>query len=76
VIARADEVLDGLVRIAERRCEKEVMRDLGEVRIEVVDVRALEQATHPLVELGAPARSEIAVQRLAQQVVGERITTR
>ena len=75
VIARAHEVLDGSARIAERRREKQVMRDLGEVRIEVVAVRALEQATHRPVELEPPARREIAVQRLAHEVVGERVAT-
>jgi hypothetical protein len=51
------------------------MRDLRQVRIEVVAVHALEQATDRVVELESPARRQIAVQRLAHEVVGERIAT-
>ena len=72
-IARADEVLDGRARVAEGRRETEVMRDLGQVWIEVVAVHALEQATQSPVELEPPARREILVERLPHKVVGERV---
>jgi hypothetical protein len=75
-IARADEVVDGLVRTAEGRGDEQVTRYLGQVGIEIVAVHGLEQAADRPVELEAPARREILVQRLPHEVVDERITER
>ena len=45
--------------------------DLGEMRIEVVAVDALEQVAHFAVQLHPTAGREVVVQRLAHQVMGE-----
>ena len=48
-------------------------RDLRQVRIEVVRPRALEQVTDLLMELEAPRRRKVVVERLPHQLVGERV---
>jgi hypothetical protein len=72
-VARAEEVVDGLVDIAERSRESEVVGDLRQWRVGVSPAQFLEHSPDHQVQLEAPARREVFVQGLANQLVHERI---
>ena len=76
VVAGANDVLEGFARIAERGGHIEMASDLREMRIEVVAVHRLEQPAHVLVELEPASRRKIVVQRLADELVRERVPAR
>jgi hypothetical protein len=72
-IAGPDRVVDRRSLIAERGRLHEVMRDRGEVGLQVGREYVLEDApSHPM-QLHPARRREVLVHRLAQQVVDERV---
>jgi hypothetical protein len=75
-IAGPDQVFQCLVRVPERRRQIQVARDLGKMRIEILAVHALEQATHFTVELEPPGRRKIVIERLPHELVREGVTVR
>ena len=76
VVAGANDVLEGFAGIAEWGRHVEMPSDLREMRIEVVAVHGLEQPAHVLVELEPACRRKIVVQRLADELVRERVPAR
>ena len=75
-IAGSHQVFEGWAGVPESSRKIEVPSDLGEMRVEVVAVHALEQATHLVVELQSSCRRKIVVQRLPHQLVRERVAPR
>jgi hypothetical protein len=75
-IARPHQVVDRRPRVADRRGQREVVRDLRQVGVEVVSVVLLEHGADRGVELEALGERQVLVQRLADQLVDERIPSR
>ena len=73
VLAGAHPVLDRLVEVVARAGVGEVMRELGEVRLEVAAVDLLDRRTGAPVHEHAARRGDRAVQGVADQRVRERV---
>ena len=72
-LAGASRVLDRSASIAARTDrQQEVMGELGEVRVEIAAMRLFEGGADAPVQLGPPARFELAIQRVADEDVLER----
>ena len=75
-VARPDEEVDRRLGVAERSRGGKVAGDLGQMRIEVVAVGLLQNGADAGVQLEPRGGREVLVERLAHQLVDERVVPR
>ena len=73
VVAGPARVVDSLVRGAGRSGLEEVVRELGEVRLELRRVDILERLAHPAVQLEPRDRGDVLVEHVPDQHVSEAV---